>query len=57
MLLQVDHPIASWGRGDARWAPDGLHFSPEGYRVLGEELAGVVKERLELRNLTTDAGD
>ena len=41
-----EHPVASWSEGDARWAPDGLHFSPEGYRVLGEGLAGVVRERL-----------
>jgi len=42
----VEHPVASWSEGDARWAPDGLHFSPEGYRALGEGLAGVVRERL-----------
>ena len=42
----TDHPVASWSKGDARWAPDGLHFSPEGYRVLGEGLAPVVSEML-----------
>ena len=42
----VAHPIASWSQGDARWAPDGLHLSPEGYAMVGERLAGVVTERL-----------
>ena len=42
----VEHPISSWSKGDQRWAPDGLHFSPEGYRLVGEGLAGLVKDRL-----------
>ena len=42
----VEHPVGSWSEGDARWAPDGLHFSPEGYAMVGERLAGVVTERL-----------
>ena len=42
----VDHPIDSWSSGDARWAPDGLHFSPEGYRLCGEGLVDVVRRRL-----------
>ena len=41
----VEHPVASWSEGDA--LPDGLHFSPEGYRALGEGLADVVRERLQ----------
>ena len=39
----VEHPVASWSGGDSRWAPDGLNFSPEWYRALGEGLAGVVR--------------
>lgn len=42
----VEHPIDSWSAGDARWAPDGLHFSPDGYRLCGEGLADVVRARL-----------
>ena len=42
----VDHPITSWSKGDARWAPDGLHFSAEGYKAVGQGLASVVAERL-----------
>ena len=42
----VDHPVTSWSRGDARWAPDGLHFSAEGYRATGQGLAPFVAERL-----------
>lgn len=48
LCAYVDHPITSWSKGDARWAPDGLHFSPDGYQFLGEGLAGIVMERLEL---------
>ena len=40
------HRVASWSEGDARGAPDGLHFSPKVHRALGEGLAGVVRERL-----------
>ena len=43
----VDHPISTWGQGDARWAPDGLHFSPVGYTAIGEGLAGVAVACLE----------
>ena len=45
----VDHPIRDWAPADPRWAPDGLHFSPEGYRTVGMELAGIVNERLAIR--------
>jgi lysophospholipase L1-like esterase len=44
----VEHPISSWSSGDKRWAPDGLHLSPAGYAAVGEGLAGVVVERLQL---------
>ena len=43
----VDHPIATWARDDELWAPDGLHFSPEGYQRLGEGLASNVADRLQ----------
>ena len=49
LCAYVDHPISSWSRADERWAPDGLHFSPAGYAVVGKGLAGVVVERLRLR--------
>ena len=32
--------------GDEKWASDGLHFSPEGYRVLGVSLVPVVEQIL-----------
>ena len=44
--MYVDNPITAWRRDDGLWAPDGLHFSPEGYAKLGEGLAAVVVERL-----------
>lgn len=47
LCTYVEHPISSWSRTDERWAPDGLHLSPEGYRLVGEGLAGVVAECLE----------
>lgn len=35
--------------GDDRyWSADGLHFSPTGYQVLGEELAPIVRDILQL---------
>lgn len=49
LVAYVDHPIKQWRRDDGLWAPDGLHFSKEGYRVLGEGLASVVTERLLAR--------
>ncbi len=30
--------------GDANWSPDTLHFSRQGYKVLGESLAPIVQE-------------
>ena len=51
MAQYVDQPISTWSRDDGLWAPDGLHFSPEGYRTLGEGLAGVVAERLGVKNV------
>ena len=47
MCAFVEHPITRWDKDDGLWAPDGLHFSPEGYRVLGEGLADAVRERLD----------
>ena len=31
---------------DDRWSPDGLHFSPNGYKILGESLAPIVEQIL-----------
>lgn len=36
-----------YSRGDSKWSADGLHFSPEGYEVLGVELAKSVKRILD----------
>ena len=38
----------AWSPNDKRWASDGLHFSPTGYKELGESLAPVVKGILEI---------
>lgn len=35
-----------FSRNDEKWASDGLHFSAEGYRVLGTSLAPVVEQIL-----------
>jgi lysophospholipase L1-like esterase len=35
-----------WAQGDERWASDGLHFSPSGYKELGESLAPFVQMTL-----------
>ncbi|KAJ1457243.1 SGNH hydrolase-type esterase domain-containing protein [Pelagophyceae sp. CCMP2097] len=44
--VYVDHPVATYKRGGQHWSTDGLHLSPEGYRHVGRELAGVVHDRL-----------
>jgi lysophospholipase L1-like esterase len=35
-----------FSQGDDKWSPDGLHFSPKGYQILGESLAPVVQKLL-----------
>ena len=40
------HPIATFEPSSGLWSSDGLHFSPEGYRVTGEGLAAAVRRRL-----------
>ncbi|KAI2504225.1 hypothetical protein MHU86_10248 [Fragilaria crotonensis] len=45
-LTYVPFPIPSWNRNDDQWSPDGLHFSPKGYQVLGESLAPIVRDVL-----------
>ena len=45
-ITYVPFPIPSWDQNDDRWSPDGLHFSPKGYEVLGESLAPIVREVL-----------
>jgi lysophospholipase L1-like esterase len=42
----VDFPF-EYLAGDSKWSGDGLHFSPEGYEVLGVELAKTVKKILD----------
>mmetsp|Transcript_9248 Transcript_9248/g.11671 ORF Transcript_9248/g.11671 Transcript_9248/m.11671 type:complete len:238 (-) Transcript_9248:169-882(-) len=42
----VPFPISTFDRSTGDWAPDGLHFSPQGYAHIGERLATVVKEIL-----------
>lgn len=37
-----------FGQGDDNWSPDGLHFSPKGYQILGESLAPLVQTILKL---------
>jgi len=36
----------SFDRNGDKWSPDGLHFSPKGYQILGESLAPIVQEIL-----------
>lgn len=42
----VTHPIESWSSDDSRWAPDGLHFSPQGYEEFGASLSPIVRQLL-----------
>ena len=42
----VDFPF-DFDRNDPKWCSDGLHLSPEGYEVLGTELAKRVKQILD----------
>ena len=42
----VDFPFG-YERGDSKWCFDGLHLSPEGYEVLGIELAKRVRHILD----------
>ena len=39
-------PIQIFERNSGLWSPDGLHFSPSGYKFIGTSLASVVKEIL-----------
>jgi lysophospholipase L1-like esterase len=36
-------------KGDSKWCSDGLHLSPEGYELLGVQLASSVKKLLDAR--------
>ena len=45
-ITYVPFPIPFRDRNDDRWSPDGLHFSPKGYQVLGESLAPIVRDGL-----------
>lgn len=37
-------PIGKFDPSNGLWAPDGLHFSPQGYKYLGENIAPKVTE-------------
>jgi len=43
----VPFPFA-FSDGDDKWAPDGLHFTPHGYQVLGSALAPTVESILKI---------
>ena len=38
----VPFPIQEFDRNSGLWSPDGLHFSPEGYKTIGESLAPIL---------------
>lgn len=40
------HPVATFETRGALWSADGLHLSPEGYRVTGEGLVAAVRRRV-----------
>jgi lysophospholipase L1-like esterase len=44
--MYVPFPF-SFEQNDDKWSPDGLHFSPKGYQILGESLAPIVQEILQ----------
>lgn len=43
----VPFPISYVDKSSGLWCSDGLHFSPEGYRFIGERLAPIVAEVLK----------
>lgn len=43
----VPFPIETFDASSGLWAPDGLHFSPEGYETIGKSLASHVMNVLE----------
>ena len=45
-VTYVDFPF-SFQRGSPNWSPDGLHFSPEGYQLLGHSLSTAVGAIIE----------
>lgn len=42
----VPFPIRDFDRSSGFWSPDGLHFSPRGYRAIGRSLAPIVGDLL-----------
>jgi lysophospholipase L1-like esterase len=48
MATYVPFPIKEFDRDSGLWAPDGLHFSPEGYKTIGESLSPIVANILNL---------
>eukprot|EP00551_Chaetoceros_affinis_P019235 CAMPEP_0203717224 /NCGR_PEP_ID=MMETSP0092-20131115/1784_1 /ASSEMBLY_ACC=CAM_ASM_001090 /TAXON_ID=426623 /ORGANISM="Chaetoceros affinis, Strain CCMP159" /LENGTH=278 /DNA_ID=CAMNT_0050596023 /DNA_START=99 /DNA_END=935 /DNA_ORIENTATION=- len=47
MVHFVPFPIVEYDPSSGFWAPDGLHFSPQGYLFIGDSLAPIVKNILD----------
>jgi lysophospholipase L1-like esterase len=48
MVTYVPFPIKEFDRDSGLWAPDGLHFSPEGYKTIGESLSPIIANILNI---------
>lgn len=46
----VSFPITSYDPSSGFWSSDGLHFSPEGYKFIGESLALPIKEIIKSKS-------
>jgi lysophospholipase L1-like esterase len=42
LVHYVPFPIETYDPTSGYWSPDGLHFSPEGYKFIGESLAPII---------------
>ena len=51
MVTFVPFPIKQFDRSSGLWSSDGLHFSPEGYKYIGEALATTVSNILSETNV------
>jgi lysophospholipase L1-like esterase len=49
------HPVRAYEPDGGLWSRDGLHLSPEGYRVTGEGLVAAVRRRLEESSVGSSA--
>ena len=45
-VLYCPFPIQNFDRNNGFWCPDGLHFTPDGYKHIGESLAPIVADVL-----------